>query len=76
MKNKKLINKISYAIDINKEKCNKFLPVSYKKIISKEKYFKNAKSNDLVIVSNENYLDEIKKDFNKMKLKKIKIISL
>ena len=76
MKYKKLFDKISNAIDINKEKYDKFLPVSHKKIISKENYFKNADLNDLIIVSNQNYFNEIKKQFIKMKLNKIKIISL
>ena len=74
---KKLIGKVKNAIDINRSKCGKYLPMSKIKIISKYNFFKlvNQKK-DLLIVSNPNYISEINNDLKKNKLTSLKIISL
>ena len=76
IRNGKLTNKIESAVDINKYKQNKFLPISNIKIISDEKFYKKATKNDLLIISNPNYQKEIFKLLIKKKLNKIKILTL
>ena len=74
---KKLLNKVKNAVDINISKCNKYLPISKIKIITKNKFFKIVdKKNDLLIVSNPNYLIEIKKELEKKNIKNLKIVNL
>jgi hypothetical protein len=75
--NNKLKKKIKNAIDINKFKCNKYLPISKVKIIHKEDYMNIANiKNDLLIISNPNYKKEIIKELKKNSLNKIKILCL
>lgn len=74
---KKLLNKVKNAVDINISKCNKYLPISKIKIITKNKFFKIVdKKSDLLIVSNPNYLIEIKKELEKKNIKNLKIVNL
>lgn len=74
--NKDLFNKIGFAIDINKNKIGKFLPVSKIEIKSKEDFYESVKSDDLLLISNPNYIDEIKNDIIKNTNIKFKIQSL
>lgn len=74
---KKLIKKVKHAVDINISKCNKYLPMSKIKIVSRNNFFKIVNQNrDLLIVSNPNYISEIKNDLRSRKLNDLKIISL
>lgn len=75
--NKTLKKKIRNAIDINKFKCNKFLPISKVKIINKQKFMSKANINrDLLIISNPNYKTEIIRELKNNSLNKIKTICL
>jgi Methyltransferase domain/C-methyltransferase C-terminal domain len=47
------------AIDINPKKTNKFLPGTAIPIIGSEEYQKNTSNDDVILVSNPNYYDEI-----------------
>lgn len=74
--NKDLFSKIGFAIDINKNKIGKFLPVSKIEIKNKEDFYKSVQSDDLLLISNPNYVDEIKEDIIKNTNIKFKIQSL
>ncbi len=72
----KSTEKIKFAIDINSNYVDKFLPSSYVQIKSAEFFYKNVSNNDLVIVSNVNYESEIKKDISNYSNKRVKVITL
>ena len=76
LRNKKVFQKIENAIDINKNKQEKYLPISNIKVISERKFFKKVKKNDLLIISNPNYKKEILKQLLKNNAKNIKTVSL
>ena len=71
-----LFSKIGFAIDINKNKIGKFLPVSKIEIKNKEDFYKSVQSDDLLLISNPNYVDEIKEYIIKNTNIKFKIQSL
>tara|TARA_Y100000389_G_scaffold124434_1_gene121783 strand:- start:1033 stop:2124 length:1092 start_codon:yes stop_codon:yes gene_type:complete len=62
---------VRFAIDIDKNKQNKFLQIVNIKIINPKMLKKVMKPGDYIIVSNSNYLSEIKKYIKNIKLKKI-----
>ena len=71
-----LIDKVRYAIDINPDKQNKFLPYSLIPIKSKEEFFKAVKSEDLLLISNPIYEDEILQDLHLNNVERLEIICL
>lgn len=72
-----LKKKIANAVDINKFKCNKFLPISNVKIIHKDKFIKQVDSKkDLLIISNQNYQNEIMHELREKSLNRIKTLCL
>lgn len=72
----KVLNKIDFAIDINPNKVGKFLPGSRVMIKTKEDFFQAATDQDLLIISNPIYLDEIISEIKKSHLKNIEVVSL
>ena len=58
----RLIDKVGFVIDINPNKIGKFLPGSLIMVRHKNDFFKLAKKNDVLLVANPNYRDEIKRD--------------
>ena len=75
-KNNILIDQIKFAIDINPNKIDKYLPGSLIKIKSKEFFAKKVKKNDVLIISNPAYKNEIIKDLKKYNSTKLKILTL
>lgn len=70
-------NKIGFAVDANLQKCGKFLPGSLVEICQKEVFFSCATSDDLLIIANPNYFEEIATEVHcHPHLSKMKIISL
>lgn len=59
---KKLREKIQYVVDTNPAKCNKYLPGTSVQIKPTENLFQDIKKNDVVVIANPNYRDEILKD--------------
>ena len=57
----KLLDKIKFIVDIDIKKQEQYLQVVNKKIISPAKLCKYIKKNDTVVISNSNYLKEVKK---------------
>ena len=74
--NQKLVGKIKFAIDINPNKIGKFLPNLPIRIETKEKFFEQAKPNDILIISNPAYETEIRREINSKSLKNIQIVVL
>lgn len=72
----KIVDKIDYAVDVNPNKWGKFLPSSLIPIKSKEDLFQQASPNNLLIVANPNYFDEISSEVHESLSKKIEIICL
>ena len=64
---KRLLDKISYVIDINPSKQGKFLPVSGKRV-DPPNILKNTRKNHTVIVMNWLYNQEIQKMVDEMKI--------
>ena len=75
-KKNKLLNKISFIIDIDIEKQNRYLQVINKKIISPNQLSKHVHKDDVIVVSNSNYLREINNFLNINIKFPIKCISL
>lgn len=72
----KVVDKIAYAIDVNPNKWNKFLPSTRIPIKSKDDFFRDASPNDVLIVANPNYFDEISQDVRERLSQQIEIICL
>jgi hypothetical protein len=75
--NNNLKKKIKNAVDINKFKCGKYLPISKIKIIHKNEFMKKVNSKeDLLLISNPNYKREIMKELKENSLNRIKTLCL
>ena len=74
--NESLFKKVGFAIDINPSKIGKYLPGSKVQIRDKDTFYRMVNSNDLLIVSNPNYFDEIKNDIKRNTSKKFRVQSL
>jgi len=73
---KKLIDKVMFAIDQNPKKIGRYLPGSCIQIKSKEEFFEFAKGNELLIVSNPAYKDEIVTELKAAGLNQVEIKAL
>jgi hypothetical protein len=73
---KLLLDKLSFAIDQNPQKIGKYLPVSYVEIKSKQDLFAVAKPDDILIISNPAYKDEIVEELKVAGLGSIEIVTL
>ena len=71
-----LINKIKFAIDINPNKIDKYLPGSLIQIKSKEYFLKKIKNDDTLLISNPIYKNEIIKEIKKNSSVKLNIITI
>ena len=72
----KLVDKLVFAIDQNPQKIGRYLPGSYIRIESKEKFFKSAQQDAILIVSNPAYKQEIAAELEAAGLDQIKIVTL
>ena len=71
-----IFEKIKFCIDINPKKIGKFLPSSLMSIRSKEDFFSIANEDDLLIISNPNYVREINADLASANLQNIEVFVL
>lgn len=71
-----LVGRVPFAIDINPGKVGKFLPGSKIAIRSKNDFFATATPNDILIIANPIYQDEIRRSLNDAGLGEIKTIFL
>ena len=71
-----LLNRVAFAIDVNPDKCGKFLPGSLVPIRSKEDFFKAAQNHDLLLISNPNYKDEIVAELKLHSLDNLQVLTL
>lgn len=71
-----LLDRVAFAIDVNPDKCGKFLPGSLVPIRSKEDFFKAAKQNDLLLISNPNYRHEISAELGMHGLGDLQVVTL
>ena len=74
--NRVLIDKVAFAIDQNPQKIGKYLPGSLVQIKSKQEFFEFAKGDELLIVSNPAYKEEIANEVKAVGLNQIKIETL
>lgn len=74
--NNRLINRVAFAIDQNPQKIGRYLPGSLVQIQSKQDFFKAAKGDELLIVSNPAYIEEIKAELKASGLNHITIETL
>lgn len=72
----RLINRIGFAVDLNPQKCGKFLPGSLVAIRPKEDLFNVVRDVDVLLISNPNYKDEILLELSNYGLSKLKTIVL
>lgn len=72
----RLIERIGFAVDLNPQKCGKFLPGSLVPIKSKKEFFRLARNGDVLVISNPNYKEEILAELNEHTLSKLKVIVL
>jgi hypothetical protein len=73
---KRLIDRVSFAIDVNPKKIGKFLPGSLVEIKSKYDFFEAAKDGDVLLISNPAYKDEIKAEIDKANISNVIIETL
>ena len=71
-----LLDKINFAIDLNPNKQNKFLPYSLIPIKSKEEFFEVVKTEDVLLISNPNYKNEILREIQSNKIEGLEIVLL
>lgn len=74
--NNRLIKKVVFAVDQNPKKIGRFLPGSNIEIKSKEDFFRSVKLNDLLIISNPAYQEEIISELRTANIHKISIETL
>lgn len=74
--NNRIIDKVVFAIDQNPQKIGRYLPGSLIQIKSKQDFFASAKGDELLIVSNPVYKDEIAAEVKASGLYHIKIETL
>jgi len=55
----KLVDQIKFAVDVNPHKVGRFLPVSLVNIESPEALLESLTNEDLILIANPNYADEI-----------------
>ncbi len=72
----KLLDKIGFAVDLNPHKIGKFLPGSLVAIKSMEDFFRVAKDDDVLLISNSNYHEEILKELQRHRLDGIIVVTL
>lgn len=72
----KLLDKIRFVIDVNPNKCGKYLPGSLIPIKAREEFFNQANDGDLLIIANPNYQQEIIEEVKTAGLKNIHAICL
>ena len=73
---RKVVDRIECAIDVNPAKCGKLLPGSRVPIVAKEHFFGVATKDDLLIIANPNYEQEIRRDLAAHGLGEIEIVCL
>jgi hypothetical protein len=73
---KRLVDKVKFAIDQNPKKIGKYLPGSLIAIKPKQAFFAAAKPGDLLLISNPAYKDEIAAEVNLAGPKGIEIKTL
>lgn len=71
-----LTDKVKFAIDLNPHKQNKFLPYSLIEIKSPESVLSLLNHEDIILVSNRNYLDEVKTWLSSNSEKQLNFIAL
>lgn len=72
----KIIDRVEFAVDINPNKVGRFLPGSLVPIRGVRELFENATSQDLLIVSNPNYMSEILIELSGSPLEGISVVAL
>ncbi|WP_426697568.1 class I SAM-dependent methyltransferase [Aeromonas hydrophila] len=72
----KIIDNIGFAIDINPKKWGKYLPGSHVPIKSKDEFFHTVREEDILVIANPNYKDEIIFELTSQKINNLIIITL
>lgn len=72
----RIINKVAFAVDVNPNKCGKFLPGSKVQIQDKATFFRCATNADLLIIANPNYRSEIVEELRRNGLSDIEVVCL
>jgi len=73
---KKLIDKVGFAIDINPNKIGKYLQGSLVSVRHKNEFFKVVKPNDVLLICNPIYQEEIISDLSLNDISDIRILTL
>lgn len=71
-----LLDRVAFAIDVNPDKCGKFLPGSLVSIRGKEDFFRAVKRDDLLLIANPNYRDEILVELKQHGLGDLQVVTL
>ena len=72
----RLVDRVPYAIDINPGKQGRWLPGSLVPIESPDRFFKDAKSGDVLAIANPAYKDEIEARLKDHKLDFVSVYGL
>ncbi len=72
----KIIDNVGFAIDINPRKWGKYLPGSRVSIKSKDEFFRIVTEEDILVIANPNYKDEIVRELISHKIHNLVIITL
>jgi predicted small metal-binding protein len=71
-----LMERLKFTVDINPNKCGKYLPGSLKPIKAPQDFYQQATTDDLLLISNPRYRDEIEADLKDNGLEGITLINL
>jgi hypothetical protein len=69
----KIMGSLRFAVDLNPEKIGKYLPSSLVRIASKEEFFEIATNEDLLLISNPIYTEEILRELELAGLSEMEI---
>ena len=72
----RLLKNVGFAIDVNPQKCGKYLPGSLIPIRSSNDFFQVVRSGDILLISNPNYKQEIVSEMEAKGIRDIAIVCL
>ncbi|QUN27575.1 methyltransferase domain-containing protein [Cupriavidus sp. KK10] len=73
---RRLVDRVGFAVDVNPQKCGKYLPGSHVAIRAPADFFAAARDGDVLLVSNPNYQAEIKREIARHGVQGVEVLCL
>jgi hypothetical protein len=73
---RRLVDRVGFAVDVNPQMCGKYLPGSHVAIRAPADFFAAARDGDVLLGSNPNYQAEIKREIARHGVKGVEVLCL